>query len=66
MPVIKRKNPFMTKIMSDKFKPSMGVTHYDRAGDVNSPQVSGGVFKHPNKNIISRRELTYRQSLATL
>ena len=42
VPIVKRKNPFMTKIMSDKFQPSMGVTHYDKAGDENSPQVSGG------------------------
>ena len=42
VPVVSSKNPFMTKITSDKFRPSMGVTHRDRANDTNSPSVSGG------------------------
>ena len=31
----------------------MGVTHFDRAGDKNSPKVSGGQWKHPSKNVLS-------------
>ena len=66
VPVVKRTNPFMTKITSEKFQPSMGVTHRDRANDTNSPQVSGGQWKHPNKNVLSRKEFDFRRSLQTL
>ena len=49
------RNPFMRNIgKSTDFSPSRGVTHVDRAGDTASPRVSGGVYKHPNSNIISR------------
>ena len=61
VPEMKAHDPFMTKIMkSSEFLPQQGVTHYDRANDVNSPCVSGGRWRHPNKNIISKKELMLR------
>ena len=67
VPEKKSNNPFMTKLMkSSEFQPEQGVTHYDRANDQNSPNVSGGKWRHPNKDIISRQEFKLRKSLATL
>lgn len=61
------RNPFMQKILkSSDFNPQHGVTHVDRAGDASSPRVSGGEYKHPNKNIISRKEFELRKSLSNL
>ena len=43
VPDTRSKNPFMTKIMkSADFRPVQGVTHYDKANDKNSPNISGG------------------------
>ena len=44
----------------------MGVTHFDRAGDKNSPKVSGGQWKHPSKNVLSRKEFDFGKSYTTL
>lgn len=61
------RNPFMRNIgKSSDFSPSRGVTHVDRPGDAASPRVSGGVYKHPNANIISRKEFEQRKSLSHL
>ena len=42
------------------------MTHVDRAGDATSPRVSGGEYRHPNENIISRKEFELRKSLSNL
>ena len=61
------RNPFMRNIgKSAEFSPSRGVTHVDRPGDASSPRVSGGVYRHPNANIISRKEFEQRKSLSHL
>ena len=55
------RNPFMKNIAkSSEFDPQMGVVHRDRAGDPGSPMVSGGMYKSPFENRMSRRELEAR------
>lgn len=51
---------------SEFFKPGSGVTHRDLANDQSSPRVSGGAFKHMNKDRISRKEFEFRKSITNL
>ena len=60
-------NPFMTKILrSNDFTPSAGVTHKDNVLLPNSPSCSGGDFKSPKSNMMSRAEFEMRTSLTIL
>lgn len=60
-------NPFMTKILrSNDFTPSAGVTHRDNVLLPNSPSCSGGDFKSPKSNLMSRAEFEMRTSLTVL
>ena len=67
VPAAISKNPFMTKLMkSSEFNPVQGVTHYEKANDLNSPKVSGGEWKHPDINILSRKEFEHRRTFTNL
>ena len=60
-------NPFMTKVCQSKdFTPSAGVTHRDNVLLPNSPSCSGGDFKSPFENCMSRAEFELRTSLTVL
>ena len=65
IPEEKSKYPFMQKICSSGFKPNPGVTHYDSSIDKFAPNVTGGEWKHPRKDILSRKEFNHRKSLAS-
>ena len=63
----RRRNPFMAQALtSTEFAPESGVTHFERAGDANSPKVSGGEYRHSNRSVISRKEFELRKSLQNL
>lgn len=60
-------NPFMTKILkSANFTPQSGVFHKDNVELANSPSCSGGVFKSPRPEIMSKEEFELRTSLTVL
>ena len=44
----------------------MGVVHRDRANNPNSNFCSGGAFKSPHENRMSRKDFELRQSLSNL
>ena len=55
------RNPFMKNIAkSSEFSPSMGVVHRDRANNPNSNFCSGGLFKSPHENRMSRKDFELR------
>ena len=57
----------MTQIMkSSDFTPSAGVKHTDNIELANSPSVSGGAFRSPRDNIMSKAEFELRTSLTVL
>ncbi len=57
----------MTKIMkSTEFTPVAGVKHTDNVMLSNSPSVSGGIYRSPRENIMSKAEFELRTSLTVL
>ena len=56
----------MSRILKADFAPSAGVTHTENVLLVNSPSVSGGDFKSPRPEIMSKAEFELRQSLTVL
>ena len=60
-------NPFMKKILkSSNFTPNSGVVHTDNIELANSPSVSGGIFKSPRPELMSKEQFELRTSLTVL